>query len=170
MKANKQRSIKAAPMNSPQKQQPITRFMQHKQPQVIVVSSDHEDGNNASHARSSITSPMNGRRRRIIDSDDDGLDLTMAPAPTRSQIASHNAQAPPGRIDSDHEDTDGNFAVILREPDVGQLPPSTRHKTPPRQVEMRRPTRSQSKKRGRAVQPVHVRAAQSVVYRIGHTF
>ena len=130
MKANKQRSIKAAPMNSPQKQQPITRFMQHKQPQVIVVSSDHEDGNNASHARSSITSPMNGRRRRIIDSDDDGLDLTMAPAPTRSQIASHNAQAPPGRIDSDHEDTDGNFAVILREPDVGQLPPSTRHKTP----------------------------------------
>jgi hypothetical protein len=155
-------------MNTPQKQQPITRFMQQRQLDIIVVSSDNEAGNNAGFPRTAPVTPMNGRRRRVIESDDEGLDLTAAPAPNGSATPARGATASAAPIDSDNEDTDGNFAVILREPDVGQLPPSARHKTPPRQVEHRRPTRSQNKRRRSAVH-VSEPVAESVVYCRRHT-
>jgi hypothetical protein len=122
--------------------------MQNKKPDIVDVSSDHEAGNYAGLARSLPTAPMNSRRRRVIDSDDDGHDCTTAPASNgTSGTPARVAQAPTRRIDDDHEDTDGNFAVILREPDIGQLPPRTRHTTHPRQNELRRPSRSQIKRR-----------------------
>jgi hypothetical protein len=147
-RVQQQRLNEASSMNCPKKQQPITRFMQNKKPDIVVVSSDHEAGNNAGPARSSPTAPMNGRRRRVIDSDDDGLDFTTAPASNATPgTPARVAQAPTRRIDDDHEDTDGNFAVILREPDIGQLPPRARHTTHPRQNELRRPSRSHIKRR-----------------------
>jgi hypothetical protein len=161
-------AIDHATMNTPQKQLPITRFMQQRQLDIVVVSSDNEAGNNAGFPRTAPATPMNGRRRRIIESDDEGLDLTTAPAPNGSATPAREATASAAPINSDNEDTDGNFAVILREPDVGQLPPSARHKTPPRQVEHRRPTRSQNKRRRPAVR-ASVPVAESVVYCRRHT-
>lgn len=147
-RVQQQRLNQASSMNGPKKQQPITRFMQNTKPDIVVVSSDHEASINASLARTSTTAPMNGRRRRVIDSDDDGLDLSTEPLSNGTLgTPSREAQAPTRRIDNDHEDTDSNFAVILREPDIGQLPPRARHTTHPRHHELRRPSRSQIKQR-----------------------